>query len=195
MPALKNTRHEAFARALAKGQSTTAAYVEAGYKESPAAATRLSKKVNIADRVAELVEAGAERAEIDIARTLKELVRLGTSDLRQAFTDNGSLKDPSTWSDDFAAAVSAVEVASRSLGKDEDGNTETEYVHKLKLWDKNSALEKIAKHLGMFIERVEHTGKDGERLIPEHSDEEIARRAAFLLAKGVQGRKPEGEEA
>ena len=32
----------------------------------------------------------------------------------------------------------------------------------------------------------ELTGKDGERLIPEISEEEVARRAAFLLAKGLK---------
>ena len=31
-PALKNPRHEAFAQALARGMSASAAYVEAGYK-------------------------------------------------------------------------------------------------------------------------------------------------------------------
>jgi hypothetical protein len=34
MPALKNPRHEAFAQALARGMSASAAYVEAGYKAS-----------------------------------------------------------------------------------------------------------------------------------------------------------------
>jgi phage terminase small subunit len=34
MPTLKNPRHEAFAQALARGISASAAYVEAGYKAS-----------------------------------------------------------------------------------------------------------------------------------------------------------------
>jgi hypothetical protein len=29
------------------------------------------------------------------------------------------------------------------------------------MWDKNSALEKIGKHLGMFIDRLDHTSSDG----------------------------------
>ncbi|TIS12579.1 MAG: terminase small subunit, partial [Mesorhizobium sp.] len=36
-----------------------------------------------------------------------------------------------------------------------------EYVTKIKVWDKNSALEKIAKHLGLFVDRIEH-GVTGE---------------------------------
>lgn len=158
MSVLKNARHEAFAQALAKGKSADEAYSAAGYKADRGNASRLTANDNIAARVAELQGKGADRAEIDIARVLKELVRLGTSDLRDAFTEGGQLKPPKEWSDDFAATVASIEVVSRNVGRDADGNTEVEHVHKIKVWDKNSALEKIAKHLGMFIDRVEHSG-------------------------------------
>jgi len=52
---LKNARHEAFAQALAAGNSASEAYIAAGYKESRSAASRLSAKVNISQRVAEIV--------------------------------------------------------------------------------------------------------------------------------------------
>jgi len=55
MPVLSNPRHERFAQELAAGKTGTAAYVAAGYKESPGAASRLSKDVNIRERVAELL--------------------------------------------------------------------------------------------------------------------------------------------
>lgn len=189
MPALTNARHEAFAQGLAKGLTASEAYVAAGYKESRSAASRLSTNVNVSARVAELVTKGGELAEIDVARVLKELVRLGTSDIRDAFTDDGALKPPKAWSDDFAAAVASVEVASRNLGKDADGNTEVEHVHKLKVWDKNSALEKLGKYLSMFIERRELTGKDGGAI--ETKDvtprDIIASRIAGLAAREGEG--------
>lgn len=154
-------RHEAFAQGLAKGMTADQAYEAAGYKPHRGNASRMSANENILSRVAELVEAGAERAEIDIARTLKELVRIGTSDIRNALTSGGSLIDPQYWDDDFAAAVSSIEVVTNTgeHGKDEDGRKIIEHTHKIKMWDKNSALDKIAKHLGMFIERVEHSGE------------------------------------
>lgn len=158
MPSLANARHEKFAQELSKGKTATEAYVLAGYKPNDGNAATLKGNQRILDRVADLTTKGAERAEIDIARTLKELVRLGTSDIRDAFTEDGRLKLPQSWSDDFAASVASIEVSSKNLGKDADGNTEIEYIHKIKVWDKNSALEKIAKHLGMFIEKVEHSG-------------------------------------
>ncbi|WP_425087781.1 terminase small subunit [Stappia sp.] len=88
MPALKNARHEAFAQALAKGASAADAYVQAGYKASRSAASRLSANVNIEARVSELVQRIAEKAEwsaADRLRTLSEIVeRTATKDPRVA---------------------------------------------------------------------------------------------------------------
>lgn len=160
MPALSNAKHEAFAQALAKGLSADEAYQEAGFKPNRGNASRLKANESVSARVSELLDKSGARAEVTIARVLQELSRLGFSDLRKAFTaDGSSLLHPSEWDDDLAASIAAVEVVSRNTGqKDDDGRTIIEHVHKLKLWDKNSALEKLAKHLGMFIERVEHSG-------------------------------------
>ena len=170
MAALKNAKHEAFAQGLAKGLSASEAYVAAGYSESRSAASRLSTNVNIETRVAELLNNGAVRAEVSVARVLTELARLGFSDIRRAFAPNGNLLPPEDWDDEFAASVASVEVVSRNTNeKDSNGHTVVECVHKIKVWDKNSALEKIAKHLGMFIERHEHSGQV-IMIAPEASD-------------------------
>lgn len=170
MPVLPNQKHERFAQALALGKSADEAYVSAGYKANRGNAATLKANQSILDRVSELTSKGAERAEIDVARVLKELVRLGTSDIRNAFTPDGRLMHPQAWSDDFAASVASIEVTTRTLGKDDNGNTEVEHVHKIKVWDKNSALEKIAKHLGMFIDRVEHSGNLNLVVSPEDAE-------------------------
>jgi len=49
----------------------------------------------------------------------------------------------------------------------------------------NRSLELIGKHLGMFKERVEHTGKDGEPLAAAPDPTELARKIAFALARGA----------
>jgi hypothetical protein len=56
MPALKNSRHESFAQALARGVSASAAYVEAGYKANRHNAAALAREQHIGTRVAELQE-------------------------------------------------------------------------------------------------------------------------------------------
>jgi hypothetical protein len=56
MPALKNPRHEAFAQALARSMSASAAYVEAGYKANRHNAAAFAREQHIRTRVAELQE-------------------------------------------------------------------------------------------------------------------------------------------
>jgi phage terminase small subunit len=54
MPILSNTRHEAFAHAIARGVPANAAYVEAGYKANDGNASALNGNQRIIGRVAEL---------------------------------------------------------------------------------------------------------------------------------------------
>jgi hypothetical protein len=56
MPALKNPRHEAFAQALARGMSASAAYGQVGFKPHRANAATLARKEHISVRVTELQE-------------------------------------------------------------------------------------------------------------------------------------------
>lgn len=76
MPALKNARHERFAQGLAKGLSTSEAYVAAGYKENRSCASRLATNANIQRRVEELSERIAEKAEWSAAERLQALKRI-----------------------------------------------------------------------------------------------------------------------
>ena len=147
--------------------NATEAAKRAGYKASTAYSQgqRLLKHVEVAAAITEAQQKREIRTGITADRVLQELARLGLSDVRKLFTEGGNLLPPQAWGDDMAAAVAAIEVVSRSTGeKDADGATVVEHVHKVKLWDKNSALEKIAKHLGMFVERHEHTGANGAAL-------------------------------
>src|SRR5262249_28671973 len=73
MPVLPKNRHELFAQGLAKGLGIGAAYEAAGYKPSPAAATRLSENVKLRERVAELQAASAEQATVDRRWVLERL--------------------------------------------------------------------------------------------------------------------------
>lgn len=55
----------------------------------------------------------------------------------------------------------------------------------------NRSLELLGKHLGMFPDKVEHTGKDGGPLeVADVTDAEYARRIAFALSQGLQQAKP-----
>lgn len=168
MPILKNARHERFAQALAQGKSAKQAYKAAGYKPDDGNAVRLTGNDKVKARVAELLGRGAEKVEITVEEIVRELKRIGLSDIRQAFHPDGTPKLPSEWDDDFAAAVSSLEVVSRDLPADADEKQEpqghggslkrrrksdrprVEQVHKFKLADKRSALVDLGRYKGMF---------------------------------------------
>ena len=184
MPILDNSRHEIFAQELAKGATTDEAYQLAGYKANRGNASTLKANQIIADRVAEILAAGAERAEITREMVVRELGRIGFSDIRKVFNSNGSLKRMEELDDEAAAAIAAVEVVTRKVqGGDAD---EVEHVAKIKSWDKRAALVDIAKLQGWIVEKHEHTGKDGAAIAVETSPRDLAKNIAFALASGVK---------
>lgn len=140
MPVLSNQRHELFAQALAKGQTQTAAYVKAGYKDDRGAAARLSAKVNIMARVEELKERAAAKCELTIADLVAELEQARAIAL-QAETPQSS------------AAVSATMGKAKLLGyggdkatidlKSSDGTMTPKVLDVSKLSD--AALKELAK--------------------------------------------------
>jgi phage terminase small subunit len=85
MPKLENVGHEKFAQELAKGLGISAAYTAAGFKNSPASATRLSKKVK--NRVEEITSTTTAMAISALAiskeRVLDELAAIAFLDIRE----------------------------------------------------------------------------------------------------------------
>lgn len=73
MPVLKNARHEAFAQGLAKGLTADEAYAGAGYKPHRGNASTLRANQNILDRVSEIKNRVAEKAEWSAADRLSSL--------------------------------------------------------------------------------------------------------------------------
>lgn len=140
--------------------NATQATIRAGYsaKGAEVQGHRLLNNAKIATAVAEAQARRAERTEITVDRVLQELARVGMSDVRKLFTDDGGLRSIQELDDDTAAALASVEVVTKRLPSNGEDLPEVEYVHKLKFWDKNSALEKIGKHLGMYLDRTEHSG-------------------------------------
>lgn len=92
---------------------------------------------------------------VDPDRVLQEAARMAFSDLREAFDEDGKLKDTKDWSDEFAAAVSMTKTRRVNLDS-ADGHTDK--VTELRVWDKPRNVEMLAKHLGLFEESMHLTG-------------------------------------
>ena len=101
----------------------------------------------IADRRAEL----ASKYKLTTERILQECARIAYADPRRLFGVDGNPIPIPELDDDTAAAVASFEHVEEFTGVGEARGTKG-YTKKMKLWDKNSALEKAMKHLGLFKE-------------------------------------------
>jgi len=134
------------------------AAIRAGYtpKTAEVQASRLLTYAKVAEYLVEIKAKRSERTEITADRVLKEMAKIGFSDLRKTLSNTGNLINPTDWDDDIAGAISSIEVVVRQSGEiDEDGNQVIEHVHKISTLNKTTALLNIGKHLGMFVDKTE----------------------------------------
>lgn len=177
MPSLKNPKHELFAQGLANGEDVGKAYEAAGFKKNDGNARRFKQNEAIRKRVeallserqqfqAKAIEVAIEKTGISIGKVLEELARIGFSNIADYVDTSGdhpSIRLCDVPRDKLAALseITTETVFERTNSK--GAPTEVRRV-KIKLWDKKGALVDIGRHLGMFKDRVEHTGKDGAPL-------------------------------
>jgi phage terminase small subunit len=174
-----NEKQKRFAAEYLIDLNATQAAIRAGYSEKTAASQgqRLLTNVEIQKLVQRGMDERGERTEITQDRVLQELAKVAFSDLRKVLTPGGALIDAQDWDDDVAGFISSVEVVKKPSGEhDEEGRPVVEHVHKIKAWDKMAALEKLGKHLGMFVDRSKHevSGPDGGPIQTESGSEKLA---------------------
>lgn len=196
-------KQEAFVRAYIETGNASEAYRRA-YDASRMKDTTVHVKASelladgkVAVRLNELQEIHQKRHEVTVDRIINELARIGFADIRKAvkwhghlvkeednpdggdvlvikntYSNHVSLISSEDLDDDTAAAIS--EVSQSPTGG-----------LKIKLHDKQAALVNMGKHLGIFREVHEVTGKDGGPI--ETADvsprDEIARRIAGVAAR------------
>ena len=127
-------------------------------------------KPHVFNAVIKAIDKRSKRTEITQDRVLEEYAKLGFLDPRQFYDDSGVLIPIHLLSADVAATLTGMDV---STATNKDGDS-IDTLKKIKFADKKAALDSVAKHLGMFIERHEHTGKDGKELFPALTDKERA---------------------
>ncbi len=110
------------------------------------------------------VIARQEFVKATVDRVLEEYQHIAFLDIGQAFAADGSLLPIHEMPESVRRAMAGIEVA--SLNIDNDGKGEVGKLHKIKLLDKGKALQDLAKHLGMFIERI--GGADGGPIQTKH---------------------------
>jgi phage terminase small subunit len=156
-------KQEQFCREYLIDLNATQAALRAGYsaKTAYSQGQRLLKDVEVQACVQKLKDARAERTDITADKVLKELALIGFSNMADYAKWGGEgacFYDSDELTKEQSAAVA--EVSSKKTtyrGKDDDEKETVEI--KLKLHDKKGALVDIGRHLGMFKDKVEHSGK------------------------------------
>ena len=180
---------------IANGGNGAEAAIAAGFAPGSAKVTaaRLLTDANfvaeINERRAAAVAKAQENTDLTIDGVLRELHSVVHSDLRKAFDPKtGALLPPNQWPDDLARAMCSVKVVEMAGGikvGGEDGAQHVPmYTKEVKVWDKNSGIEKAMKTLGMLIDRSE-VGKPGAF---SEDKETLRRRADELNVKLGMGR-------
>lgn len=173
--------------------NATQAAIRAGYSAKTADVTgpRLLGNAGVRAAVDAALAKRAERLEVKQDTILRELLRIGLVDIRKAFDADGNLLPIHQLPEDVARALSGVEVDELFDGQGEHRKS-IGVTRKVKFWDKPKALELLGKHVRLFADRVEHTGKDGGPIeatlapgrvdLGKLSDEELADLRRLLVA-------------
>jgi len=130
----------------------TQAAIRAGY--SAKTAGWICQELLTKTHIQQAVQAGrvalSARTEITQDRVLKEYARLAFLDPRKLFDNTGAPLAIHQLDDDTAAAIAGLDVV--QVGNAEVGVGD---VLKYKLCDKKGALDSVARHLGMFNDKLD----------------------------------------
>ena len=141
---------------LSDPSSQKAAAVRAGYSEANAAhqASKLMADPRIKEIILERQRERAHRLGINEDRILKELRDIAFSNLKDIMEVNeegDTTVNLNNVTRDNAAALGEISITTKN------GKTKVRTA-KARLHDKLAALEKLGKHLGMFKDKIEHSG-------------------------------------
>lgn len=132
--------------------NASAAARRAGYSERTARQIgdeNLSKP-DIAEAIAKAQAKRLERNEITAERVLAELARVAFFDVRKLLNPDGTMKPLDQLDDDTAAAIAGLDLAEIC---DAEG-APIGVLKKIKIADKLTALDKLARHLGLLQDKV-----------------------------------------
>jgi phage terminase small subunit len=166
---------------IANGENATQAAIAAGLspKSAERQGLRLSRNVRVAAAIARRRAEVLKRYLLTTERVIRELAPLCFSDVRKLFKEDGSLRNPHELDEETARAVASIEVVESIAGYDKDGTAIPQYTKKIRFWDKNAALEKAMKYLGLFKKDNEQATTERRFIyVPVHGDKGNAKFAA-----------------
>ena len=144
-----NPKQQQFVAEYLVDLNATQAAIRAGYSPKTAGVQGfdLLRKPEIAAAIESLRNEHAKNTGLTVERVLTEVMRLAFFDIRKLTDAEGNPIPINQLDDDTAAAIQGLDLATER-SRDEDGSGTV--VRKYKIADKNAALERLFKHLGLF---------------------------------------------
>lgn len=175
-----NPKQQRFVDEYLVDLNATQAAIRAGYspKTAQQQSSRLLSNVLISEAIRKRRDQMAAKLEVTVERIVAELAKLAfanMADYMRTTSDGDPFIDLSELSRDQSAAISEVTVEDFTDGRGDDARDVRRV--KFKLHDKRGALVDLGKHLGMFVEKHEHSGPNGGPVkitMAELSDDELA---------------------
>lgn len=148
---------------LESGDGTNSA-IRAGYSKRTAAAqaSRLLKDVKVRAAIRARQKKVEERSEIQVADVVKQLGRMAFLDPADLLDEDGRPKPLKDWPSHARMAVQGIKVV--TVGNSELGFGE---VLDVRIADRNSAADKLMKHLGGYLEDNSQRGDALAELLSE----------------------------
>lgn len=180
-------KQEAFCREYLIDLNATQAAIRAGYSQKRAGAIGCENltKPNIAEYISVLQSEREKRTEITQDRVLQEYAKIAFTDLPGIVNFDGrsmSVEDFEKLTQAQRACIKKIRVKLEMQLQPDGEKTPIDTVE-VELHSKQAALDSIAKHLGMFTDKLQLTGKNGEPLNPTKPDfTDEASAAAFYAS-------------
>lgn len=177
--------------------NATDACIRAGFqaKNRESAANKASSMMKMPKIKAEIARRRAEsfkKLHMCADEVLAGLAVIARVDIADLFNKDGTLKPLQDIPKEVRKAIAGVEVEELFAGKGED-KTHIGRVRKVKFWDKVKALETLAKHLRLLVDKVDVRFPDGINVNTRYSPEDRAllkEIAVEFAKKKIRGGEP-----
>jgi hypothetical protein len=120
---------------------------KAGYKHPAADGLRLIKEPKVAQVIGKLIHRRSVENSITADRVLREIASIGFVNPKHCLDSSGQVMDLKDMPDDVAATIREFEII-----YEENGEESVFKKIKLKFWDKEEALQMLARHVGILKE-------------------------------------------
>lgn len=156
-------RQELFVSEYLKDLNGTRAAIRAGYAPNSAAETGsyLLRLPKVAFFLEKAKEQRLERVNVTQDNVLSQMALLANSSIDHYFVDDdGQVQLTAKAPEGAMAAIQKVK-RRKTVKMDKDENVFITYDVEITLWNKPEPLKLMGRHVGLFADRVEHTGPKG----------------------------------